>query len=272
MMNRWTVIAGCAGSMVCTMAVAASLMAGDGGAGQQSSAVAASAPAASAKAEPAGLSDAKASNCFACHAIDHKVVGPAYDAVAKRYAAQRPAIINTLAAQVVKGTVGHWGKIPMPAHPDLGMAKARTIVKWILTLKPPAASATAVAARAKTHSYKLADGKTVTLDFPMFMPGSNTKVTKDVFTGYEQYNSTCNRCHGDDAVGGAFAAPDLRHSMQAGLTWQQFLTAAMAGRVDKGMPSWAGFYTQQQIRDIYEYVKGRSLNLVPQGTPPSSQD
>lgn len=270
-MNKWTIMAGCAGSMVCTMAVAASLMAGADGAGPQAS-TPASAPAASAKAEPAGLADAKASDCFACHAIDHKVVGPAYVDVAKRYAGQEPKIIDTLAEQVVKGTVGHWGNVPMPAHPNLGMAKARTIVKWIMTLKPGATASATAAAPAKTYTYKLADGKSVTLDFPMFIEGSNTKVTKDVFTGYEQYNSTCNRCHGDDAVGGAFAAPDLRLKMQAGLTWQQFLTTAMAGRVDKGMPSWAGFYTQQQIRDIYEYVKGRSLNLVPQGTPPSAQD
>lgn len=269
-MNKWTIMAGCAGSMVCTAALAASLMAGASAAGQESSA-SASAPAASAKAEPAGLSDAKASDCFACHAIDHKVVGPAYVDVAKRYAGQEPKIIDTLAEQVVKGTVGHWGDVPMPAHPDLGMAKARTIVEWIMTLKAPAASATA-AAPAKTYTYKLADGKTATLDFPLFIPGSETKVTKDVFSGYEQYNSTCNRCHGDDAVGGAYAAPDLRHAMQGGLTWQQFLTTAMAGRVNKGMPSWAGFYSQKEIRDIYEYVKGRSLNLVPQGTPPSAQD
>ncbi|TAN04541.1 MAG: cytochrome C [Rhodanobacteraceae bacterium] len=267
MPNKWAIMAGCAGSMVCTLAVAAALMTATG-----TDAAPSSAPAASAAREPAGLADAKASDCFACHAIEHKVVGPAYVDVAKRYASRQPAIIDTLAEQVVKGTVGHWGSVPMPAHPNLGIAKARTIVKWILTLKPAAAGETAAATPAKTYSYKLADGKTVALDFPMFITGSNTKVTKDVFTGYEQYNSTCNRCHGDDAVGGAYAAPDLRIAMQGGLTWQQFLTTAMAGRVNKGMPSWAGFYTQQEIRDIYEYVKGRSLDLVPQGTPPSAQN
>ncbi|HEX7326504.1 MAG TPA: c-type cytochrome [Rhodanobacteraceae bacterium] len=251
---------------MCTVAVAAALLTGADGAASQPVAAAA----ASSAGEPIGLKDAQASDCFACHAIGHKVVGPAYVDVAKRYAGQEPAIIDTLAEQVVKGTVGHWGSVPMPAHPNLGMAKARTIVKWILTLKPSAT--TAAAGAVKSYTYKLADGKSATLDFPMFIPGSDSKVTKDVFAGYEQFNSTCNRCHGDDAVGGAFAAPDLRHALEAGMTYQQFLTTAMAGRVDKGMPSWAGFYTQQQIRDIYEYVKGRSLNLVPQGTPPSAQN
>lgn len=278
--NVLTVAVACAVSLTCTAAIAMSLAAGSGSPAAAPMPQAASAPASSADAasEPQGLKDAKASDCFACHAIDHKVVGPAYDDVAKRYAKQGPAIVDTLAEQVIKGTVGHWGNVPMTAHPDLGMDKARTIVKWILTLKPGAgASATASApassgAPGKTYTYKLADGKSVTLDFPVYLAGSDSKVTKAIFSGYEQFNSTCNRCHGDDAVGGAYAAPDLRHSIEGGLTWQQFLDTAMAGRENKGMPSWAGFYTHEQIRDIYEYVKGRQLGLVPQGRPPSAQD
>ena len=93
-----------------------------------------------------------------------------------------------------------------------------------------------------------------------------------MFTGYEQFNGYCNRCHGDDAVGGAYAAPDLRHSLAGGMTYQQFLQTAMAGRESKGMPSWAGFFTPEQIRDIYEYVKGREVDLIPTGRPPSAQD
>lgn len=278
--NVLTVVVAGAVSLTCTAAIAMSLAATSGMAAHDAAPQASSTPASSADsaAEPEGLKEAKASDCFACHAIDHKVVGPAYDDVAKRYAKQGPAIVDTLAEQVIKGTVGHWGKVPMTAHPDLGMDKARTIVKWILALTPGAsASATATAASSssatgKTYSYKLADGKTATLDFPVYIPGSDTKVTKAIFSGYEQFNSTCNRCHGDDAVGGAYAAPDLRHSIEGGLTWQQFLDTAMAGRESKGMPSWAGFYSHEQIRDIYEYVKGRQLDLVPQGRPPSAQD
>lgn len=262
-MKTWAVVVACAGSLALTATAGALLLSN----GARAAPPATSASAAT-QAEPAGLKDAQATDCFSCHAITHKVVGPAYDAVAKRYAGQEPAIIDKLAEQVIKGTVGHWGSVPMPAHPNLGMAKARTIVKWIMTLKPSVPETTAAA---KTYHYKLPGGKTATLDFPMFIAGSNRKVTKDVFTGYEQYNSTCNRCHGDDAVGGAFAAPDLRHALAGGLTWQQFLTTAMSGK-SGGMPSWAGFYTAKQIRDIYEYVKGRQLNLVPQGTPPSAQN
>lgn len=272
--NPWVILAAGVVSLACTAAIAAPLVAvRSAGAGAQ----AASAPVASAAAEPAGLKDAEASDCFACHAIDHKVVGPAYDEVAKRYAGKGNAVVDKLTEKVIKGGSGNWGDIAMTPHPDLGQQKARTIVEWILSLKPTA-DTSAVAkssgeASGKTYSYKTEDGKTVKLDFPVFVPGHKPEiVTKDVFTGYEQFNGYCNRCHGDDAVGGAYAAPDLRHSLAGGMTYQQFLQTAMAGRESKGMPSWAGFFTPEQIRDIYEYVKGRQVDLIPTGRPPSAQD
>ena len=269
--SSWVILAVCVISATCTVATAASLMAATGKDAAPSSASSAAAP------EPAGLKDAKASDCFACHAIDHKVVGPAYDEVAKRYAGQGDAAVDKLAEKIIQGGSGNWGSIAMTAHPDLGQQKARTIVEWILSLKPAAATGAVAKAPAgasgKTYSYKTEDGKTVTLDFPVFVPGHKPDiVTTDVFTGYEQFNGYCNRCHGDDAVGGAYAAPDLRHSLAGGMTYQQFLQTAMAGRESRGMPSWAGFFTPEQIRDIYEYVKGRQVGLVPAGRPPSAQD
>jgi cytochrome c len=57
-----------------------------------------------------------------------------------------------------------------------------------------------------------------------------------------------------------------------GMTEGQFLSVAMAGKADKGMPSWAGFLSEDEIKQIYEYVKGRSLDLVPVGRPPSEMD
>ncbi|MBS0430923.1 MAG: c-type cytochrome [Proteobacteria bacterium] len=223
------------------------------------------------------MKDAKASDCFACHAIDHKVVGPAYDEVAKRYAGQGDAAVDKLAKKVIEGGSGDWGSVAMTPHADLGEARARTIVEWILSLKPSGVSSAAAKPAAagpsgKTYTYKTPDGTGVKLDFAVFLPGQQEKVSDEVFTGYEQFNAYCNRCHGDDAVGGAYAAPDLRHSLSGGMTYQQFIDTAMAGREAKGMPSWAGFFTPEQIRDIYEYVKARSVGLVPAGRPPSGQD
>ena len=45
---------------------------------------------------------ATAKNCMACHAIDRKLVGPAYKDVAKKYAADKGAA-DALAAKIQKG-------------------------------------------------------------------------------------------------------------------------------------------------------------------------
>lgn len=77
---------------------------------------------------------AKAKNCMACHAIANKVVGPAYKDVAAKYAGQKDAE-DKLTQKVLKGGSGVWGAIPMPANAQVSEAEARTLVKWILTLK-----------------------------------------------------------------------------------------------------------------------------------------
>jgi cytochrome c len=56
------------------------------------------------------------------------------------------------------------------------------------------------------------------------------------------------------------------------MTEHQFLSLAMAGKAEKGMPSWAGFLSQEEVKQVYEYVKGRSLDLVAVGRPPSEMD
>ena len=50
---------------------------------------------------------ATAKNCMACHAVDKKLVGPAYKEVAAKYKADKAAA-DKLAAKVIKGGVGAW--------------------------------------------------------------------------------------------------------------------------------------------------------------------
>jgi len=200
------------------------------------------------------------SDCSSCHAVDREVVGPAYGAIAKRYAGQADAAAK-LATKIREGGNG------MTPHADLTEAQRTTIAQWILSQKESTASAGAV----KLYPYKLADGASVQLDFPLFVEGKAPKVTKDVFHGYQLYNSYCYRCHGTDATGGQLA-PDLRHSLTAGMKQQEFLSVAMEGRAEKGMPAWAGFLSVDDVVHVYKYVKGRSLELVPSGRPPSEQD
>ena len=96
-------------------------------------------------------------------------------------------------------------------------------------------------------------------------------MTKEVFHGYQLYNSYCYRCHGTDASGSQLA-PDLRHSLAVGMKQRDFLSIAMAGKKEQGMPAWAGFLSEDDVVHIFRYVKGRSLDLVSSGRPPSAQD
>ena len=77
---------------------------------------------------------AQKKNCMACHAVDKKVLGPAYKDVAAKYAGQKDAV-DKLAVKVVKGGTGVWGNIPMPANPQVNDTEAKQLVQWILTVK-----------------------------------------------------------------------------------------------------------------------------------------
>ncbi|RPE70590.1 cytochrome c [Tibeticola sediminis] len=77
---------------------------------------------------------AKAKNCMACHAVDKKLVGPAYKDVAKKYAGDAKAA-DMLAAKIQKGGSGVWGAVPMPANPQVNDAEAKKLAAWVLSLK-----------------------------------------------------------------------------------------------------------------------------------------
>jgi len=207
-------------------------------------------------------------DCSSCHAPDQQVVGPSYAAIAKKYAGQADAATK-LGARIQEGGSGNWGDVAMTPHPDLKDGQARQMAAWILSVR--GAPATAAQADAKLYTYKLKNGSTRVVDFPVYAEGKAPKVTKDVFKGYALYNSYCYRCHGTDATGGELA-PDLRTSLARGMAQQTFMSVAMAGKESKGMPSWAGFLSRDDMIKVYRYVKGRSLDLVPAGRPSSEQD
>ncbi|HKW81077.1 MAG TPA: c-type cytochrome [Casimicrobiaceae bacterium] len=72
--------------------------------------------------------------CAACHAIDKKIVGPAYQDVAAKYKGDKDAKTK-LVAKVKKGGSGVWGEVPMPPNSHVGDADIDALVTWILTLK-----------------------------------------------------------------------------------------------------------------------------------------
>ena len=82
----------------------------------------------------ADLALATAKNCMACHAVDKKLVGPAYKDVAAKYAGQKDAV-DKLSTKILKGGSGVWGPVPMPANSQVSEAEAKKLAAWVLTLK-----------------------------------------------------------------------------------------------------------------------------------------
>lgn len=86
-------------------------------------------------AAPAARADEallKKHNCIACHAMAKKVVGPAYQDVAKKYKGQKD-VVAKLAAKVKKGGQGVWGSVPMPPNPAVPDADIKKMVEYVLS-------------------------------------------------------------------------------------------------------------------------------------------
>lgn len=85
--------------------------------------------------QPAPLADGPTlidkNGCTACHAIDHKIVGPAFRDVADKYRGNAEAM-RLLTKKIREGGSGVWGTIPMPPHPDISEADLDIMVHWVL--------------------------------------------------------------------------------------------------------------------------------------------
>jgi cytochrome c551/c552 len=76
---------------------------------------------------------AKKLNCVTCHAIDHKIVGPAWKDVAARYKGKgvkkytfkgkEYPLIEGLVMKVSQGGSGNWGTMAMPPNDPTGAKK-----------------------------------------------------------------------------------------------------------------------------------------------------
>ena len=77
---------------------------------------------------------AKKNACTACHAVDKKIVGPAFKEVAAKYRSDKTAEAR-LVKKVKEGGVGVWGQVPMPPNSTVSDKDIQTLVKWVLSLK-----------------------------------------------------------------------------------------------------------------------------------------
>ncbi|WP_226876969.1 c-type cytochrome [Microbulbifer hainanensis] len=68
--------------------------------------------------------------CLGCHQVDNKLVGPAFTAVAKKYADREDAVAY-LSQKIRQGGSGVWGGATMPPMAQLSEGKADEIASWL---------------------------------------------------------------------------------------------------------------------------------------------
>src|SRR3954469_3379940 len=71
------------------------------------------------------------SDCYTCHKVGQRSVGPAFKDIAKRYPINK-VYIEMLAHKVIIGGSRSWGYATMDPHPNLSFADAKTMVSYIL--------------------------------------------------------------------------------------------------------------------------------------------
>lgn len=76
---------------------------------------------------------AKKNNCVACHKIEGKLVGPAWQDVANKYKGDAGAAAH-LTTAISKGGKGVWGPMPMPANSKVSEAELKELVDFVLGL------------------------------------------------------------------------------------------------------------------------------------------
>ena len=74
---------------------------------------------------------AKKNGCVVCHDATAKKMGPTWKDVAAKHKGEKDAD-KMLAENIVKGSKGKYGKIPMPPQPK-AKADAEALAKWVLT-------------------------------------------------------------------------------------------------------------------------------------------
>ena len=82
-----------------------------------------------------GFGLVKQNDCFTCHKIDEKNIGPSFISVSEKYKQVTMFDVEKLAAKIRSGGNGIWGEIPMTSHSNLSKNEAIQIVKYILLTK-----------------------------------------------------------------------------------------------------------------------------------------
>jgi cytochrome c551/c552 len=180
---------------------------------------------------------ARQKNCLACHAIDKKLLGPAYNDVATKYADQSGAV-DTLTTKVMRGGSGVWGSAAMPAN-HVTAEEARQLVQWILSLKQNAPQE---------------QSENGNQEKPTASPAANEQVPKAVTSALPKIHAdeqtlkngrylvesvlACGNCHSGTA--GTFGTPGQPLSGGRSYDTPEFRVTAgnLTSDVDTGLGDW----------------------------------
>jgi cytochrome c len=76
----------------------------------------------------------KSSDCFNCHQVEQKIIGPSYMEIADRYRGQ-PAAVDAAVKRVREGSTNVWGQVPMLPHPQHTTDEVTIMLRWVFGLE-----------------------------------------------------------------------------------------------------------------------------------------
>lgn len=81
-----------------------------------------------------GFSMMKASDCFNCHAVEFKIIGPSFLDIANKYRGQ-PGALDVSVQRVRNGSSKVWGELPMLPHPQHSVDEVNIMLRWVFGLE-----------------------------------------------------------------------------------------------------------------------------------------
>ena len=107
-------------------------------------------------------------------------------------------------------------------------------------------------------------GSALAGDTPPYKVAEGNKVDAQTLSGWKTWRAmACERCHGAAQEG--MVGPSLVDSLKV-LSKDQFKTAVLKGRIEKGMPNFDGSkMVTENIDSLYAYLKGRSDGAIEPG-------
>ena len=78
-----------------------------------------------------GAALVKAKGCTACHGMNNRIVGPAFQEIARRHAGKAESV-DYLASKIRSGGQGAWGAVPMPPQAQLKDSDLRAMALWLV--------------------------------------------------------------------------------------------------------------------------------------------